>query len=182
MKNHLKIKLKPDCRICRFLITSLMTACGATHLFAAGASALPNLQVKEAILCRKVENLCAVEPFADPQSIRARSVALLVTVTGDLESLEWIRANRKIPFKHVWIYTGALSSERENEPIRAGQFDNLPKLESEAETMGRFDWRTTTNKSKLRTGHYEIRIQMANGEPVLMSDGKPAIIHFDYQP
>ena len=168
--------------ICRFALLGLVTGHASTHLIAADIPPPVNLQVNKAVLCRKVESLAPIGPFADLQRIHTRPIALLVTVTGDQETLAWLRQNKRIPFKHVWIYSNSLTSIRDQEPIRAGQFDDLPKLEAEVVTAGRFDWRTTTNKINLRPGHYEIRIQMANGDPVPMPDGSPAIIHFDYQP
>lgn len=142
----------------------------------------PNLKVAKMVLCRNVENLEAVKSFDSQTQASGIPVALLITVTGDKETLAWVRKHKKIPFKHIWHYSSPISSDHDHEPIVAGHLDGLAKLAGEVEAKGFFDWRNYTVKRRLRPGHYEIRIERADGETLTMDDGSPAIIHFDYQP
>lgn len=149
---------------------------------AAGETDSPELFLKEAVICRSVGNdLIPLDKIHQRPVVRG-PVAIFNRLGGNKQTLEWLKQNKLLPIKHIWIHKGAVSMDGTREPIAVGDIGQFKRLQAEVDEDGWFDWRTWSSKRNLIPGSYEVWIVFANNQPVLMEDGTPAKLTFDFNP
>lgn len=152
---------------------------------------VPGLNVKWAKFCARVDtNREPIREFDAETTVSKGPVSLWTVLSGDKETLRFLRKSGLLPIRHRWFYADVLKFEEvppeeqleDGQPIKVGTIKHLAKLDSEIVNTGAFDWRTWSNKRALRTGIYIVQVVFNDGSPVLDSDRNPCVLRFKYSP
>jgi hypothetical protein len=153
--------------VLRFAICFL--ALGA---FGSAAHADPLLTVEEV----RWTNVVSDGQYAESYDTTApvQPLYLWMRAAGSAATLEHLRAAGKLPIRHLWFKaTGAaLRYEQSTDVINLdiGSPEVLKPLTRELDNRGFFDWRTWSMKEHMSQGWWLVKLQYADGTPVLCGD------------
>lgn len=124
-----------------------------------------------------------------PQGRLELSITLGQTVhvwmrsAGNDKALERLIRDKRLPFRHIWKYkVGSRWSIKDRTKVTGDNVsdNDIKGLKLEAENRGFFDWRTYSNKAKLRKGLWRVDIRDRLGDHVPCSGtGAPCEIEFE---
>jgi hypothetical protein len=146
-------------------------------LFGASVSQAASIEVMEYACARQIVDRQPVN-IVSCKSFRLPSPAYVwVRLKGDATALADLEAGRPIIIRHKWLrFAGPnpdVDTVTADEDLSAGQIDPsyFARLRQEVQARGYFDWRTWTQKERLRSTAYTVEILDQSLQPIPCSPG-----------